>query len=298
METRIRNTALQDWKSCRRLFRWRWLQGWTHKGLPAPALLLGQLVHRGLEAFHQGAASPSAILAFAKTFSSTELSPREIENLELSHRHAQAMLAGYAKHYASDPPVLEQKLEQKFSYRIPSSDRISTGTIDRLVRDADGWWLWEHKTTSDGGQGYFDAASFSWQVCNYMFGAKAITGEWPRGIVYNVLQKTALRQGKKETRDEYFARVAAQYIAEPAEMYTRYPILLSKRQLKQYIDQLGYVFDEIASAVATGDKAFYPNTGNCNQIGRRCSFLETCAAYEDSPNSLWFEIKQEEIIHV
>jgi PD-(D/E)XK nuclease superfamily protein len=318
---RLRNTAGQAWRNCRRLFRFEWLEGWRQKGLPAPALLLGQMVHKGLEAHHRDGTGQAAVLAFAQSLAEPSATQRDQDGLSTAHSLAQAILAGYSRRWADDPAPDAQLLEQQAEVRLPSGDFL-TGTIDRLVRTGSDWWLWEHKTTSDYSQNYFDQAAVSWQVCGYMLLARKLVGEWPKGIVYNTILKSALVQSTSESREEYFQRVARQYIGQPygvvakktpaaiaaAEasaretahrMFTRTEILLSKRHLKDFTDQIQFMLEEIRSAVHSGNPAaFYPNTGYCYRARQRCQFLDTCAAYESSPNPAWFEIRKEEIVHV
>jgi hypothetical protein len=312
---RLRNTAGQAWRDCHRLFKFAWLEGWKPKGLPAPALLLGQAVHKGLEAHHrEPGTGPAAILAFARSLAAASLTDREQEGLQTAHSLAQAMLGGYARRWATDPTPDEQLLEQQAEVRLPNGDFL-TGTIDRLVRVGADWWLWEHKTTSDYSQNYFDQAAVSWQVAGYMLLARKLTGHWPKGIVYNTLLKSQLVQSTSESREEYFARVARQYLGQPYQlrgkqtpeaaleaadrMFARTEILLSKRHLRTYTDDLTFMLEEIRSAVHGGNpSAFYPNTGFCYRARQRCMFLDTCAAYESSPNPAWFEVQREEIVHV
>jgi hypothetical protein len=288
--------------------------------MPSTALLLGQMVHKGLEGHHGASDGSGAILAFAKSLHASPgenpLSDAEIDRIEYCHGVAQAMVAGYAENWASDTTPRAQLLEAPFQVRLPSGDYL-TGTIDRLVQlDSGEWWLWEHKTTSDYSQNYFDAAAVSWQVCGYMLGARKLTGEWPRGIIYNTILKSELKQSTKESKEEFHQRVANQYLGRPyklsgkkqtdaecaeaaSKMYARTEIILSKRHLKQFAADTQYMMREIREAAASGNEsAFYPNTGHCNRGFMRCGYLDTCAAYENVPNTHWFEQKQEDVIRV
>lgn len=306
---KIRNTAVQAWKDCRRAFLFRWVQGWELKGLPNENLLLGQTVHAGLAAHHSGQDPVSAIRDFCQGLAGQpgSLTSAEIERLETCHGKAQAMVAGYARQYPTEPPFLA--VEQSFEVPLGNGHHL-TGTIDGYTEVDGDLWLVEHKTSSDFSQPYFDAASISWQVYGYMLGARSLTKRWPKGIIYNVLLKSALRQKVKETKEEFHARIAAQYTdpeTGPA-MFRRVRIILPKRQLEGYLDGLKIVTDLIAGSVLRWETysnkedarnmLFWPNTGFCIRGHTTCQFLGTCSAYQDQPDAHFFQVQEKDQIHV
>jgi len=258
------------------------------------------LVHVGLAAFHQGKSAQEALLAAATELAGKpgSLSAADVENLETAHGLAQAMCLGYAAHYKGGKDF--QQVEIPFEFPIGNEHHL-TGTIDGLKTESDDLWVVEHKTTSDFSQPYFDAASISTQIMGYMVGARKLTGRWPKGVIYNVIFKSALRQRTKEDRPEFFKRVHQQYLEEPTEMFRRVPIVVPKRQLASYMADLSYITHQIAEAVANMERlpeAFYPNTGTCLRGRSPCQHLPTCSAYQDRPDPHFWAVSPEDIVHV
>ncbi len=303
----IRNSALRDFKSCHRKFRFRWKHGYVPKELANKNLLLGQFVHLGLAAWHttqrlgaaQGAIADEAKRIVKSYGGLAGLNEKNIATLEYCHGTAQAMLTGYASRYPQEQEYQTFQAEQQFTADIGNGHQL-TGTIDGLAWRKDGTlWFFEHKTTSDLSEDYFDKAAISWQIFGYMLGARQLTGAWPMGVIYNAIGKTALKQKTKEDKQEYVNRVAADYTENPDKYFRRQEIRLSRRQLEPYVKQLTYVFGEIAQKyVDDTDEAWYPNTDHCTFGFSTCEYLPTCVAYAKLPDERFFEIKPEEIIHV
>ena len=297
---RSRGSAIYDWNQCRRLYGLRWIDGWESK-LPDVHLLTGTLVHTGLAHLYtprpDGApvtleAALHAIYEQAQSTTQVQkLSMNQVEIVENAHKLACTMLTAYWQHYvvnfSDSREWATTHVEAPFEIKI-SERHTLTGTIDRIAQHVNGdLVVWEHKTTSDTRQEYDDAASFRWQTYGYMLGARKILGAWPKYVLYNILGKPTIRGSKKESRDEYYQRCLAEYLAAPTSFFRRVPVRVGKATLQEYMRHMKVVLDEMED---TPRSDYYTNDGNCIRgHGKACQFLETCAAGAPSPNERLFD---------
>lgn len=317
MFLKLRNSWVQVWKDCRRKFMYAHMKGLS-TGRISDNLVLGTAVHAGIATLyerktghdpmvpssaqnHALVAEESVIQAFKAR--STSLTAQQLENVDELAVTARAMVAGYAHHYGSQdkdvrPVGIEKQFEIKLNRNLPKS-HVLRGTIDMLAEWNGDLYIFEHKTTSDVSQDYFDRASVDWQVHGYSLAAFVLTGKWPKGIVYNAIRKPSIRQTKKEGRLEYLSRLTNDYIERPGFYFARQIITLSQVQLSAYMSELRFVFDEIAEAVVEAEKGnkeyLYSNSGNCMKYNQRCEFLDACAAYRE-PDHHSFSRNSENII--
>jgi hypothetical protein len=126
---------------------------------------------------------------------------------------ASAMMRGYAMRYETEEfEIVEVEKEFIGEIRNPDTGRLSqtfrmAGKVDAIVRCHDGLYLLEHKTASTVDANYLDKLWTDTQIALYCYYLREL-GYPIVGVIYNVLLKSRLKQGKGETQAEYEARKA------------------------------------------------------------------------------------------
>ena len=85
---------------------------------------------------------------------------------------------------------------------------ILAGKVDGIVRQDGQYFLLEHKTASQIDASYLERLWTDFQITLYAWYLEQTLGITVSGIIYNVLVKAKLRQGKGETEAEFEARRA------------------------------------------------------------------------------------------
>ncbi len=126
---------------------------------------------------------------------------------------ATAMIRGYAERYGTEEfEIVEVEKEFVGEIRNPDTGRQSqtfriAGKVDGIVRCHDGLYLLEHKTASTVDASYLDKLWTDTQIALYCYYLREL-GYPIVGVIYNVLLKSRLKQGKGETQVEYEVRHA------------------------------------------------------------------------------------------
>lgn len=164
------------------------------EGQKADVRTIGSLTHAGLQHFRETRV-PTIPMAAIVDFSPTPEALAE----------ATALVAGYVatypaeqftKYYCEEPlrfPLLTDvdglaKIDSYFNIAEPVT--IESGLGDQFVLDP-GWWIHEYKTkdaSKDIGK-YLGSWRMNMQACFQILAAREITGEMPRGVLVNVLEK-------------------------------------------------------------------------------------------------------------
>lgn len=194
------------------------------------------------------------------------------------------------------------------------------GKLDKIVQDAAGRTLYDHKTTSDD---ISDPAGTYWrqlaidsQASHYELLALANDLRVDR-IVWDVTRKpgirpkhiagkdykqtladatycgfpvsaatmAALADNPRENGELYAHRVARDAIDEPDRYFARRSVPRTREQLAEYCEELWEIADAIRSAKNTGHH--YRNSGACMQYGRACEFLGVCAGSDSIDSDHW-----------
>src|SRR5581483_4010829 len=125
---------------------------------------------------------------------------------------ATAMMKAYATRYATDDFEIVA-LEKNFEGPIinPATDAASrsfvlSGKVDGIVRIGGDYFILEHKTAGQLDGDYLEKLWTDFQITIYAYYIEQTMRIPITGVLYNVLVKAKLQQGKGETEDEYEAR--------------------------------------------------------------------------------------------
>ncbi len=211
-KTLLTYSALNTFRNCPRKYKNRYLDNLRPRER-AEALSFGSVIHTAIELWYRSSNTESRlrdVLAYVNdAFENRVVDP----NLMVQWHLATAMIRGYAERYATeDFEVVEVEKEFVGEIRNPDTGRQSqtfriAGKVDGIVRCHDGLYLLEHKTASTVDASYLDKLWTDTQIALYCYYLREL-GYPIVGVIYNVLLKSRLKQGKGETQEEYEVRHA------------------------------------------------------------------------------------------
>lgn len=296
-------------RNCRKAVDWRYEQHLVPLQRDRN-LHFGALIHQCLEAWHMRR-NLSEVLALIDG-----LCPNRLQD-EDQHRDwhlATAMMTAYAARYATDDFEIVA-LEKNFEGPIvnpatgaASRSFVLAGKVDGIVRIGDDHFILEHKTASQVDGDYLEKLWTDFQITIYAHYIEQTMGVPITGILYNVLVKAKLQQGKGETEEEYEARRAellaksktgkttakrrlpesdeefqqrlAEKYADPA-MFHREMLYLSRDRFEILRSELWELTQAYLNARRRG--VFYQNTAFCFNYQRPCPYFALCRS-NGNPN--------------
>jgi hypothetical protein len=304
-KTLLTYSALNTFRNCPRKYKNRFLD----KLRPlerAEALSFGSVIHTAIELWYRSQEAESR-LRDVLTYIDDAFENRLVEpNLMVQWHLAMAMIRGYAKRYANEEfEVVEVEKEFVGEIRNPDTGRQSqtfrmAGKVDGIVRCHDGMYLLEHKTASTVDASYLDKLWTDTQIALYCYYLREL-GYPIVGVIYNVLLKSRLKQGKGETQEEYEARKAelasknksgkstakrqmpetdeefqdrlTEWYSRP-EAFHREFIYLSEDRLAMLQEEVWEITQQYLDARRRGK--WLLNTSNCFSYQRPCEYLAYC----------------------
>ena len=192
----------------------------------------------------------------------------------------------YPKFYSQDFDeytsfMTEQKLTMPLVEGGKGRDPIRyKGYLDFLAQEAAGdWWVVDTKTTTSPNADYFRKVHIDSQLTGYMWLAKELLGEFPKGVIYDVIKKPSIRLKKGENQRAFRDRVKKEYTlyAEAKGYFVREEIIIGKRQLDRWFRNTQHIAEMIQTKRSIKTKVWPMNTGNCQSgWGSSCQYLEIC----------------------
>ncbi len=304
-KTLLTYSALNTFRNCPRKYKNRYLDNLRPRER-AEALSFGSVIHTAIELWYRSSNTESRlrdVLAYVNdAFENRVVDP----NLMVQWHLATAMIRGYAERYATeDFEVVEVEKEFVGEIRNPDTGRQSqtfriAGKVDGIVRCHDGLYLLEHKTASTVDASYLDKLWTDTQIALYCYYLREL-GYPIVGVIYNVLLKSRLKQGKGETQEEYEVRHAelaaknksgkstakrqmpetddefqsrlTEWYSRP-EAFHREFIYLSEDRLAMLQDEVWEITQQYLDARRRGK--WLLNTSNCFSYQRPCEYLAYC----------------------
>lgn len=304
-KTLLTYSALNTFRNCPRKYKNRYLDNLRPRERPE-ALSFGSMIHTAIELWYRSQNAESRrndVLAYIND----AFENRVVDSHQMTQWHlATAMIRGYADRYATEEfEVVEVEKEFVGEIRNPDTGRQSqtfriAGKVDGIVRCHDGLYLLEHKTASSIDANYLDKLWTDTQIALYCYYLREL-GYPIVGVIYNVLLKSRLKQGKGETQDEYEARKAelaaknksgkssakrqmpetddefqqrlTEWYSRP-EAFHREFIYLSEDRLAMLQDEVWEITQQYLDARRRGK--WLLNTSNCFSYQRPCEYLAYC----------------------
>lgn len=132
-----------------------------------------------------------------------------------------------------------------------------TGRIDLLLRQSDALWVLDHKTTSMGGETYYNDFVLSQQTVGYTWAAQHITGQSVNGLILNaVIARKPTKTGR-------------------AIEFDRRPYIYSPERCAGWEENTKHIVGDFVSNLARG---YFPmHTKWCMGKYGTCPYWDNCA---------------------
>jgi hypothetical protein len=241
----------------------------------------------------------NAVNSVIEEIDATTLNQDAIDDLQIEKAKAIGALDAYVQLYANDPDRFSKyQTEKSFKVKMMMGVLYHV-TIDMLCKDSRGWWIMDHKTAATINDDYLQQASIASQTLGYAFGAYRLLGEWPVGIIYNIIGKTRIRpykagktRKKAETLKEFCVRQYQQYqrhFLDPGHkdytpMFLREEFMLKKKRVKEWFFETKEILKQMDKDFTDYknnpemDWIFYKNTGSCFKFQNSCKYLPICTS--------------------
>lgn len=296
-------------RNCRKACEYRYELGLTPREKD-PNLSFGSLIHDALQTWH-GTRDLTAVLELIDRACATRTSD---EGVRRDWHLARAMMTGYAARYPTEDFTVVA-LEKTFEGPIvnpatgaTSRSFVLAGKVDGIVRIGDDHYILEHKTAATIDADYLERLWTDFQIAIYSHYVEQSLGIPITGVIYNVLGKARLQQGKGETEEEYQVRRAdliaksktgtttakrklpesddefqarlIEKYADPA-MFHREMLYLSRDRFEVLRAELWELTQAFLDARRR--KVFYQNTAFCFHHNRPCAYFPICRS-NGNPN--------------
>lgn len=296
-------------RNCRKAVEWRYLEQLVPISRDRN-LHFGSIIHECLQTWHERR-DLDEVLALIHRLCPNR--PQD-ENQRRDWHLAIAMIRAYAAEYSTEEFEIIA-LEKTFEGPItnPATGAASrsftlAGKVDGIVRIAGEYFILEHKTAAQIDGDYLERLWTDFQITIYAHYIEQTMGIPITGILYNVLVKAKLQQGKGETEEEYQARREellaksktgkttakrrmpesdldfqhrlAQKYADP-EMFHREMLYLSRDRFDILRSELWELTQAFLDARRRG--VFYQNTAFCFNYQRPCPYFPLCRS-NGNPN--------------
>ena len=252
---RLSVTRLKCFEACRYAYKFRYIEK-LEPVVKADALVTGSNYHEKIEQIY-----------------------RDGYCLVDDNSKESAMALAYEKYVY--PKFKVEKVEEWFEYPFGKNNHVLVGRVDGVASDG---VLVEHKTTSaDDFEKYEYELQWDEQILAYMLGYGV------RAMWYTVIKKPTIRQGKKETEEEFFDRMCKWYDEETDKKIKVMYITRTDEEVSEFEEHLELLADMMENA-EVDQKFLYRNPLHCSCWGRRCEYSSICLNYD--PNVEYVEFKR------
>jgi hypothetical protein len=290
----VTQSLLAGWVNCRQWAKF-YLEGWETPGAKE-ALEFGNLFHWLLEGayttirltppldkFAQDNLKDSVIHGISVMIEKYDfpksLNPQTQEKILAL---AEALWPMYWKIYAKD--LNREWLAVEGTFDVDWNGFRLRGKRDGVfVGKRKKPWLLETKTTSRIDEGTLDLTlGFDFQNLFYITSAEEEQGGNIAGVMYNVIQRSALRQKKAETFPDYCQRMAEDIRDNPKKYFKRIELLYTKEQKERFKEELLQKLREFEMWLSELHGGLtvvptYKNERAC--VGRwNCQYLQACSS--------------------
>jgi hypothetical protein len=294
-------------RNCRKKYWWRYVRQLVRREKDRH-MWLGGRIHECLVSFYQGHGWEEIETVLNQAYPARGGNPDERAQWHLGR----AMMRAYVARYSQEPfkPIA---LEQQFSGEIVNPEtgvasRSFTldGKVDMLAEREGELWIVEHKTAATIDGTYIERLWTDFQISLYSKFIEESMGRPVAGVLYNILGKAGLEQGRGETEEQYQirkaeleaksktgkpstakrriaesdedfeARLAAKYT--DAGMLHREAIFISRDRIRMLETQLWELTQTMLDARRRD--MWYQNEDQCFWYRRQCEYFPLCRAQD------------------
>jgi hypothetical protein len=298
----LTNSRLRSARRCLREEHIQFVLGYRPRVKTGPRLF-GSLFHHAQEAWWRAPNNRlDAAMAALLTFGA------DVEPFDMAR--AQVLMAGYDARWLSkmdDYEVLGVEVHFHMPLRNPATGRMSQtwdldGVIDAIVRErrTGKVFIVEHKTSGEDiapGSTYWQKLRLDSQVSTYLIGAKSL-GYEAEGCIYDVIGKPKQKpsEAKKETPDDFRARLVEVVQAEPNRWFQRDVVVRLQSEIDEFLFETWQQAQTLHAAHVAGIAP--RNTDSCFKFNNACDFWPVCsgiASLEDATRYVQNDNKHPEL---
>ena len=263
--------------SCPEKCRLGLVEGLRRPGSSTP-LDFGNITHMMLERGYKDSSQkkPAALRAMADQWQKENQAYTDDAECMLSQ--IEGLVTAYHEYWEKDDKKKDWvSLEQTFDvpYTLPSGLVIRLrGKIDGVFRVGKKLYLLETKTKGQVVSALDEAVGFNLQVMFYLYAARQLYGEFPAGVLYNILRRPQLRLGKAETQVGFAQRVEKDILSRPDFYFKRMEIAFLKKEQVAWERELADILEVFVNWAEGGPS--WHNTGSCLEYGG-CEYLHICS---------------------
>ena len=295
----VSQSLLGKYKNCRVACAF-YLNKWEKPGISEP-LLFGDAFHDMLENFYNFFRSaelpkpcnkkgfpkshnlaeeavkvaPMFIEAWVKKHRAEIMEPRGSQFIEYIEEIMPKMLSAYILQWPEDFYSARKwvGLESQFNVEFEGFNLV--GKRDGLYRHK-GLWLLETKTAGQISEHEMnDKLCFDFQNLFYLTATVIETKQKINGVLYNVIRRPGLKQGKAESYPAFMERIYKDVTVKREHYFKRFPVSYSHKRQQAFLTELEATLFEFQDWLE-GDVHTYKNEAAC--IGRgSCNYLAACA---------------------
>lgn len=240
--------SIAKFMDCREQFRLGIEEGWSAKGESTP-MAFGSAFHHVLAEVHtQVAKTPKLSIARYKKKQEREglrLTSKEAEDRELLLAQVEIVADAYLIYWAKHDEQKKWVAREVAFNHLQFLDTRDNGAItsiplrgrwDGLYEGPRGkLWLHETKTkTTVDEDGIRLSLPFDLQTMLYSYVAQKVYGRSVGGVLYDVIRRPGLKQGKTESLKGFLDRIKLEIAKNPAHYFYRWENVLAKDDISNW----------------------------------------------------------------
>lgn len=251
---RLSNSGIQLFKSCRRKYELKYIEGLIPNASPE-VLERGKSYHEKVEAILAG------------------------QEWEFDNPKTDAMALAFARYILPQVGKVEA-VEEWFDHELPDGNHI-VGRCDGRLADGK---LIEHKTTSgDLDEAYIAGLQNDEQILTYMWAYQT------NNILYTVCKTPTIRLKKDESEDSFRQRCLEWYETDTDLKIGTIDVFRSDEEIAEFAHDLTLMSREISEC-----HNFYRVPSHCMKWNRPCEYMGVCRNYDPKMEYVGFTRRDEQ----
>lgn len=307
-------SAIRKFQSCHKAYQNRYKKNLVPLEQD-DVLFLGSTIHNCLEMWYKRDSNDPIIEIQIGRLIDEAYPMRESDDKQKRDWHlAKAMMNGYIHQYRQENfKIIDTELEFSVPIINPITNRQSRsfklmGKVDALALLDGKYFIMEHKTASMITGDYIEILPMDFQINLYAMALSRFKNIPIAGVIYNVIQKSRIKQKMGETEEQFelrrqelilksktgktsakrqlpesdeIFRHRLQSVYENPKMYHREMLYISNEDIKRTEYHLWEITQEILHTQRRGK--WSQNTDTCFRYHRPCMYFPLCRAH-DNPN--------------
>lgn len=239
----LTKSSIEVFLRCREQFRLQYTEGWQGRGCKMP-FAFGNLLHWLIARHLDPKIKRIHISEQTGLYNQVWLrdhpnpSPLAKDIMEEAYVYMEALWPYYTSQWIDDTSWTWLKVEDNFQVPIPEADTIIRGIFDGVVKNPDGLWIFETKGMSMINEADIEG-TLPWNLQNMLYVVTywKQTGDFPDGILYNVVRRPNIQRRKAESWGDYRERLQEDIEKRPDWYFMRWQIEVKRQQVTRWYEQ-------------------------------------------------------------